>query len=60
MELIVCSHFIISNYLYLLTDRDHLNTIFQICGTPDEEMMGKIDSEDVSHTHKLHPFILDN
>lgn len=29
-------------------DRDHLNTILQICGTPDEEMMSKIDSEDVS------------
>jgi serine/threonine protein kinase len=27
--------------------RDHLNTILQICGTPDELMMAKIDSEDV-------------
>ncbi|XP_019864495.1 PREDICTED: mitogen-activated protein kinase 14-like isoform X2 [Amphimedon queenslandica] len=26
--------------------RDHLNTILQICGTPDEEMMSKIDSDD--------------
>lgn len=26
--------------------RDHLNTILQICGTPDEELMSKIDSED--------------
>ena len=30
------------------TDRDHLNTIFQICGTPDAVMMSKIESEDVS------------
>ena len=29
-------------------DRDHLNMIFQICGTPDDEMMSKIISEDVS------------
>ena len=32
----------------MLTDRDHLNTIFQICGTPDAVMMSKIESEDVS------------
>ena len=30
------------------SDRDHLNMVLQICGSPDEEMMSKIDSEDVS------------
>ena len=30
------------------TDREHLNYILQICGSPDEELMSKIDSEDVS------------
>ncbi len=31
-------------------DRDHLNRILQICGTPDPELMSKIESAPVSRT----------
>ena len=32
-------------------DRDHLNRILQICGTPDPELMAKIESAPVGNTH---------
>ena len=31
----------------MMIDKDHLNAILKICGTPDAEFMSKIDSEDV-------------
>ncbi len=31
----------------MMLDKDHLNAILKICGTPDAEFMSKIDSEDV-------------
>lgn len=35
--------------LWAPSDRDHLNKILQICGTPDSELMDKIESASVSH-----------
>ena len=42
-----------------ILDRDHLNRILQICGTPDPELMAKIESAPVSGTSlSLPPFLL--
>ena len=36
---------------WLFSDKDHLNAIFRVCGTPDAEFMSKIDSEDVNNNN---------
>ena len=31
--------------IFLILDKDHLNAVLRVCGTPDAEMMAKIDSD---------------
>ena len=45
----VCEMILDQNVL----DRDHLNRILQICGTPDPELMAKIESAPVSNIAPL-------
>ena len=48
-------HVVVTSLDYDTLDRDHPNRILQICGTPDPDLMAKIESAPVSwiilHTH---------